>query len=76
MPNTMKTPMTVKQASEFTGYSQSHLRHLAKVGTIPAYKTGEGKSNKIIFSKEELAEYLFSRPVRCEENIAEEILNK
>ena len=74
MINPTKTPLTVKQASEFSGYSKSHLHLLIKKGKIPAYKTGDGKSGKVLIAKEELAEFLFARPIKTEEEIAEEII--
>ncbi|MCI1210040.1 MAG: helix-turn-helix domain-containing protein [Treponema sp.] len=54
-----KTPMTINQAAEFTGYSKKYLYRLIHDGVIPYYKPDNRKKGKVIFCKEELASWIF-----------------
>lgn len=54
-----KTPMTVEQAVQFTGYAKSYLYKLIAQGKIPSYKPEAVKQGKVFFCKEEIAEWLF-----------------
>lgn len=54
-----KTPMTMEQASTFTGYSIKYLYKLVHDGTIPYYKPDNTVKGKAIFCKEELTEWIF-----------------
>ena len=54
-----KTPLTIDQAAEYSGFSKSYLRKLICFGTIPSYKPNTGKQGKVILCKEELDAFLF-----------------
>lgn len=63
-----RTPMTVSQASEYTGYAKAYLYSLIRKRKIPYYK-GEGVRGKVIFAKEELDDFIFSHRVATEEEV-------
>jgi excisionase family DNA binding protein len=59
MQTTSQTPMTMEQASTFTGYSKKYLYRLIHDGVIPYYKPDNTDKGKVIFCKEELTEWIF-----------------
>ena len=66
-----RTPMSVAQASEYTGYTKSALYGFMRARTIPYYKVGEGKRGKVIFAKEDIDEFLFAHRVGTEAELQE-----
>jgi excisionase family DNA binding protein len=69
MDNETKTPMTMEQASTFTGYSIKYLYKLVHDGTIPYYKPDNTDKGKAIFCKEELTEWIFRNRRATKEEI-------
>ena len=56
---TERTPMTIAQAAEFSGFSKAYLYKLINGGRIPSYKPDTSKQGKVILCKEELVAFLF-----------------
>jgi len=54
--DTIKKPLTVDQAAEFTGYSKAYLYKLIHLKKIPCYKPGGGK---VLFSEDDLQAFCF-----------------
>lgn len=54
--NDTDTFFTIKEASDFTGYSVSYLRKMTMRRDIPYYKVGGSRS--VRFKKSELMEFL------------------
>jgi len=61
MPNTTfsKTPMSVKQAVEFTGFSRGYIYKLISLGKIPSYKPCNVRQGKVFLAREDLQAYIF-----------------
>ena len=55
-----RTPLTVKQAAEFTGYTKAYLYKLIHLKKIPYYKPDTGRPGKVFFCKEELQDFIFA----------------
>ena len=55
-----KTPMTVEQAANFTGFSKAYIYKLIGAGKIPSYKPDMSRQGKVILCKEELQNWLFA----------------
>lgn len=55
-----KTPMTVEQAANFTGFSKAYIYKLIGAGKIPSYKPDSSRQGKVILCKEELQNFLFA----------------
>lgn len=50
--------LTLKEASEYTGYSKSKMYDLVRDNKIPFSKPEEGGSGRLFFSTEDLDEYM------------------
>lgn len=61
MPNSIidKTPMSVKQAVEFTGFSRGYIYKLISLGKIPSYKPCNVRQGKVFLAREDLQAYIF-----------------
>jgi excisionase family DNA binding protein len=70
-------PMTLKQAAEFTQYSEPYIYELVRKKQIPHYKPQGGKGH-IFFKKSELEEFIFRNRISADyevSNTADAILN-
>lgn len=50
--------LTLKEASEYTGYSKNKMYALVRENKIPYSKPEDGGSGKLFFKKEDLDEYM------------------
>lgn len=65
-------PLTIKQASEFTGFSVPYLYKLIHLKKIPYYKPAGATNGKVLFSQEELQEYCFSNRQATNKELTEQ----
>jgi len=66
-----KTPMTVEQAANFTGFSKAYIYKLIGAGKIPSYKPDSSRQGKVILCKEELQNFLFANKRASNEELRE-----
>lgn len=66
-----KTPMTVEQAANFTGFSKAYIYKLIGAGKIPSYKPDSSRQGKVILCKEELQNFLFANKWASNEELRE-----
>lgn len=60
-----KEVLTLKEAAIFTGYSESHLKHLKMNGEVPCYKSGK----YIYFRKSELEQWMTRNRIRTRDEV-------
>ena len=65
-----KSHLNFHEACDYLGLSESYLYKLTHKKQIPHYKMPTGK--KLVFSKQELDEWLLSNPVKTESDIDQE----
>lgn len=66
-----KTPMTVEQAANFTGFSKAYIYKLIGAGKIPSYKPDMSRQGKVILCKEELTAFCFQNRRASNEELRE-----
>ena len=54
-----KTPMSIRQVVEYTGFSRGYLYKLVKAGKITAYKPNAAKQGRLFLTKESVDNYIF-----------------
>lgn len=73
MNTTQEKPLTIEQASEFTGYSKAYLYKLVHYKKIPHYKPEGGK---VLFSLEDLKAFCFRNRQASDYELQEQATSK
>lgn len=66
-----KVMLTVKEASQYTGYSAAHIRRLVYNRKLPYYKPEEGGSGKLFLKRTDLDEYMSENRYPSERELGE-----
>jgi excisionase family DNA binding protein len=71
--NTEKTTkLTLEEASKYTGLKESYLYKLTSWKLVKYYKP---RGKKVYFKKRDLDKYIFSNPIRSNDQLAREVIN-
>jgi excisionase family DNA binding protein len=62
-------PMTLKQAAEFTQYSEPYLYELVRKKQIPHYKP-QGEKGHVFFKQSELEEFMFRNRISADYEVS------